>query len=135
MDRTPDVSFVFGRCCYSTTSTVVYHPKFGYILTIAFAVIICVSQNEDQTASGDPKGKHGVRRPPTATTSMSIPVGVSPKAAEKQSSKHKAAGKGGMDLDTIAVRTPGADRSALKELPALRYVQCECNRAKSGTRH
>jgi len=80
-------------------------------------------KNDDQSASSsDSKGKHSARRAPTATTSMSIPAGVSPGKTDKHSNKHKGSkgGGGGMDLDTIAVRTPGADRSALKELPALR---------------
>jgi len=74
-----------------------------------------VSLQNNESGAGSDESKVKKRTPSAAAP---VPAGVSP-SAKKEISKHKGSSSD-MDIDTIAVRTPGADRSALKELPALR---------------
>lgn len=72
--------------------------------------------------------KDARRRPPHAQGSMSVPPAAAASLANqaKDAGQHKGKGKdvrGGQvaaDLEQVKVQTPGADRSALKDLPALR---------------
>jgi len=70
------------------------------------------------------RGNAGARRPPGVASSMSIPAGASLQAKMVRASvgSHHSGGGGiGMGGESsVMIKQPGADRSALKELPALR---------------